>query len=181
MKYTQQVFDRLSRGGFISSDSIEENTRNIFVDIDDHKEEYANYFAGIGFKLEEGNGYFYFSRNESRTALIDKLRKFGHWIDVLDFLKAWDPALGPGYTFLMADLLVKIDSDIELREKSKSLYDNKVRNTEICERLVDELLRQGFIELLDDVAQRYRITSAYRYLEDMVELISVNEEDEIPE
>lgn len=180
MKYIQQIFDRLSRGGFISSDSVDETTRNIFIDLEDYKEEYSGYFKKIGFILEEGNGYFYFSRKESRTSLADKLKKFGHWIDVLDFLKAWETALGPGFSFIMADLLVKIDSDIELREKAKSLYESKVRNDEICERLVDELSRQGFIELIDDVAQRYQVTSAYRYLEDMVELIAFNEEDETP-
>lgn len=181
MKYIQQVFDRLSRGGFISSDSVDEGTRIIFIDLEDHLEEYSGYFSHIGFILEEGNGYFYFSRKESKTALADKLKRFGHWIDVLDFLKAWEPSLGPGFTFIYADLMVKMDSDIELREKAKSLYENKVRNDEICERLMDELSRQGFIEMLDEVTQRYQVTSAYRYLEDMVELIDFNDEDEIPE
>lgn len=181
MKYVQQVFDRLSRGGFISSDSVDESIRSIFLDLDDHKEEYSEYFAQIGFILEEGNGYFYFSRKESKTALVDKLKRFGHWIDILDFLKAWEPALGPGFTFIQADLMVKMDSDIELREKAKSLYENKVRNDEICERLVEELSRQCFIELLDDVTQRYQVATAYRYLEDMVELIAFNEEDETTE
>lgn len=178
MKYIQQVFDRLSRGGFISSDSVDESARNIFLDIEDHKNDYSGYFEQIGFILEEGTGFFYFSRRESKTALVDKLKRFGHWIDILDFLKAWEPALGPGFTFIHADLMIKIDSDIELREKAKSLYENKVKNDEICDRLMEELSRQGFIEQLDDVAQRYQVTAAYRYLEDMVELIAFNEEDE---
>ncbi|MDE5658047.1 MAG: hypothetical protein K2J66_04595 [Muribaculaceae bacterium] len=178
MKYIQQVFDRLSRGGFISSDSVDESTRNIFIDLEDHKDDYSGYFEQIGFILEEGIGYFYFSRKDSKTALVDKLKRFGHWIDILDFISAWEPALGPGFSFIHADLMVKMDSDIELREKAKSLYENKVRNDEICERLMEELSRQGFIEQLDDVSQRYQVTSAYRYLEDMVELIAFNEEDE---
>ena len=178
MKYVQQVFDRLSRGGFISSDSVDESTRNIFLDIEDYDDDYSEYFEQIGFILEEGSGYFYFSRRESEPALVDKLKRFGHWIDILDFLKAWEPALGPGFTFIHADLMIKIDSDIELREKAKSLYENKVKNDEICDRLMEELSRQGFIEQLDDVAQRYQVTAAYRYLEDMVELIAFNEEDE---
>ena len=178
MKYVQQVFDRLSRGGFIYSDSVDESTRNIFLDIEDHQDDYSEYFEQIGFILEEGTGFFYFSRRESKTALVDKLKRFGHWIDILDFLKAWEPALGPGFTFIHADLMIKIDSDIELREKAKSLYENKVKNDEICDRLMEELSRQGFIEQLDDVAQRYQVTAAYRYLEDMVELIAFNEEDE---
>lgn len=178
MKYVQQVFDKLSRGGFISSDSADEEIRRIFIDLEDHKEEYSAYFAKIGFILEEGNGYFYFSRKEPKTVLTDKLKKFGYWIDILDFLKAWESTLGPGFTFIQADLLVRMDSDIELREKAKTLYENKVRNDEICSHLLEGLLRQGFIELLDDAAQRYQVTSAYRYLEDMVELIAFNDEDE---
>jgi len=66
MKYIQRVFERLSRGGFISSDSVDEDTRNIFLDLDEYREEYSAYFAQIGFILEEGNGYFYFSRKVYR-------------------------------------------------------------------------------------------------------------------
>ncbi len=56
MKYVQQVFERLSRGKFISSDSVSEETRNIFIDMENCREEYADYFAKIGYILEEGNG-----------------------------------------------------------------------------------------------------------------------------
>lgn len=181
MRYVQQVFERLSRGGFIAADSVDELTRRIYVDLDDRKEEYADYFSRIGFILEEGKQYFYFSRKESRTSLADKLRRLGHWVDVLDFLKAWEPAFGPGFTFMTADLVIKIDSDIELREKAATLYDNKVRHDEIAERLAEEMTRQGFIELVDNVTQRHCVTSAYRYLEDLVELIAIDNEDEISE
>lgn len=181
MKYIQQVFDRLSRGGFIPADSVDESIRRIYIDLDDNREDYADYFSKIGFILEEGKQYFYFSRRESKTVLIDKLKKMGHWIDVLDFLKAWEPAFGPGFAFLMSELIVKIDSDIELRDKAKILYDNRTRHDEIAMRLVEELSRQGFVELLDNVTQRYSVTSAYRYLEDLVQLIAFEEEDEISE
>ncbi len=179
MKYEQQVFDRLSKGGFISSDSVDPTMRRIFLDLDDCRDEYADYFARIGFILEEGNQYYYFSRKESKSSVADKLKKFGHWVDVLDFLKAWEPSFGPGFAFMTADLIVKIDSDIELRDKASSLYDNKARHDEIAERLVEELSRQGFIEITDDVSRRYKVTAAYRYLEDMVNLIAFNDDDEI--
>ena len=68
MKYEQQVFDRLSKGGFISSDSMDEATRRMFLDIDDCRVEYSDYFSRIGFILEEGNQYYYFSRKESLIA-----------------------------------------------------------------------------------------------------------------
>lgn len=179
MKYVQQVFDRLSRGGFISADSIDPGVRRIAVDLDEHSEDYADYFRKIGFILEEGDRYFYFSRKESKTSLADKLRRLGHWVDVLDFLKAWEPSLGPGYEFIAADVVVKMDSEIDLRDKAAMLYDGKTRHDEIAERLIDDLMKQGFIELIDDVTRRYRVVAAYRYLEDMVQLIAIDDEDEI--
>ena len=179
MKYEQQVFDRLSKGVFIYSDSVDETTRRVFLDLDNCRDEYADYFSRIGFILEEGNQYYYFSRKESKSSIADKLKKFSHWIDVIDFLKAWEPSLGPGFTFMTADLVVKIDSDIELRDKASTLYDNKSRHDEIAERLVEDLSKQGFIEITDDVARRYKVTPAYRYLEDMVNLIAFNDDDEI--
>lgn len=181
MKYTQQIFDRLSRGRFYSSDSVNSNDRNIYNDLGDNKEQYAEYFSRIGFTLEEGEGYYYFSRKETKYSLADKLKKLGHWIDILDFFKAWEPSSGPGREFSISELAGRIDSDIELREKAKVLYDNKVRNIEICQKLTEELLAHGFIELVDDAVELYQITSAFRYLEDIVKLIEINEEDEIPE
>lgn len=178
MRYVQQVFDRLSKGGFIYSDSVDETTRRIYFDIDDCRDEYADYFSRIGFILEEGDQYYYFSRKESKNSITDRLKKFGHWVDVLDFLKAFDPSFGPGYTFMTADIIVGSDSDIELRDKAACLYDNRARHDEIAERLVEELSRQGFIEIIDDVARRYKVTAAYRYLEDMVSLIAFNDNDD---
>ena len=99
MKYVKETFERLSRGGFISSDSSQERDKHIFMDIEDHLTDYQQYFAQIGFMLEQGNGYFYFSRKENKVQVVDKLQRFGHWIDILDFLKAWEPAFGPGFTF----------------------------------------------------------------------------------
>lgn len=179
MKYEQQVFDRLSKGGFISSDSADATIRRIYLDIDDCRDEYADYFSRIGFMLEEGNQYYYFSRKESKSAMAEKLKKFGHWVDVLDFLKAWEPSFGPGFTFMTADIIIQMDNDIDLREKASTLYDNRARHDEIAERLIEELSRQGFIEMVDDVARRYKVAAAYRYLEEMVNLIAFDDDDEI--
>ncbi len=175
-KYIKQVFDRLSRGGFIASDSSE--TKHVFVDVEDNYDEYKTYFEQIGFNLEQGNGYFYFSRKEQKVLLEEKLNKFAHWVDVLDFLKAWEPAFGPGFTFNKAQLTVKIDSNIDLKDKSKSLYERKDNYEDIVERLTDELLRQGFIELIDAESGYFKVLNSYLYVEQIVNLITIDESDE---
>ena len=36
MKYIKQIFERLSRGGFIYSDSTQEEMKRLFIDLEDN-------------------------------------------------------------------------------------------------------------------------------------------------
>ena len=47
MKYTSEVFQRLSRGQFISGNSVDAETRTIYSDIEDNQKEYEDYFRQI--------------------------------------------------------------------------------------------------------------------------------------
>ena len=46
------------------------------------------------------------------------------------------------------------------------------------DQLVEDLLKAGFIELENEFEQRYRVTSAFHFLEDLVEMLTITEEDE---
>ena len=59
---TQRIYERLSRGEFLSVDSTDSSIRHLYEDIEENVEDYADYFKEIGLQLESGNGYFYFSR-----------------------------------------------------------------------------------------------------------------------
>lgn len=184
MKYVKQIFERLSRGGFISSDSTQEEVKRLFQDIEDNQTAYYKYFEDLGFLLEEGNGYFYFSRQEPKSQLVDKLVRLGHWIDILDFLKAWDPVFGPGFTFTKAALTIKIEADIDLQHKVSGLYEKKDIVPNIVDKLVEEMQKAGFIEPIDkneEKTEKFRVVAAYGYLEDLVSLITLDDNDEIPE
>lgn len=60
--HTAAIFDYLQKGQFISSNSTNEDIRNLYDMIDDDFEALSVYFAQIGYTLERGNEYFYFSR-----------------------------------------------------------------------------------------------------------------------
>lgn len=44
MKYTTEIFETLSRGKFISSNSLDKAQRNWYDDIDDNYQEYFDFF-----------------------------------------------------------------------------------------------------------------------------------------
>ena len=51
MKHTKEIFQRLSRGQFISCNSVDSNIRALYNDIEDNQQEYTDYFNQIDFKL----------------------------------------------------------------------------------------------------------------------------------
>ena len=59
---TQRIYERLSRGEFLSVDSTEASIRHLYEDIEENFDDYADFFKEIGLQLESGNGYFYLDR-----------------------------------------------------------------------------------------------------------------------
>jgi hypothetical protein len=181
LHFIKEVYETLRRGAFLSADSTDAHRRNIYKHVEENLDEYRIYFEQIGFILEEGNGYFYFSRKDSSQILRNKLNAFGHWIDVLDLLKAWDPTFCPGTEFLPADLERQLSGDLELKEKAPKLYPTASKPRDIVDKLIKELTDQGYIELLNEVDERYKVVAAYQYLEDMVNLLTIETDDQTTE
>lgn len=46
---TQKIYERLSRGEFLSVDSADASTRHLYEDIEENYEDYADYFKEIAF------------------------------------------------------------------------------------------------------------------------------------
>lgn len=177
---TQKIFERLVKGGFIMVDSSE--TKDLYLEIEENLEEYVTYFEEIGYKIESGDGYFYFSRiGESKQTIEQKLRAFGKWVDYLDYLKAYDMTFSVGYQFRKASILERISLDVELRDKTKRLFPKEKNNEESVRVLIEELKDMNFIECVNETDETYKVTSAIRYAEDLVNMLTIYNEDEIPE
>ena len=106
MKNTKEIFQRLARGQFISSNSVDRDIRALYEDIEENRQEYSDYFDQIDFKLMAGAGYFYFSRNEARQTIENKLQALFKWIDYIDFLKTFDTTFGAGTQFGISQMAV---------------------------------------------------------------------------
>ena len=181
---TQRIYERLSRGEFLSVDSIDSSIRHLYGDIEENVEDYTDYFREIGLQLDSGNGYFYFSRiGENRQTMEQKLESFSKWLDYLDFLKCYDQSFTAGYQFRKSHLTEQISLDIELREKANHLFKKYGvgSNIEIVTKLLQEMQSMGFAECVSEQDETYKITSAFRYVEELVDIIQIANEDEVPE
>ena len=181
---TLKIYDMLSRGGFIAADSLDSTTRHLFDDIEENYEDYADYYREIGLRLEAGNGYYFFSRiNEGKQIIEQKLDSFSKWLDYLDFLKCYDQTFTAGFQFRKSHIIEQISVDLELKEKAGRLFEkyDSSSNQDIVTKLIQEMMTIGFAECINETDETYKVTSAFRYAEELVNMIQIANEDEIPE
>ena len=183
MKYTSEVFQRLSKGQFLSSNSIDANTRAIYNDVEENQQEYEDYFSQIDFQLSSGDGFYYFSRKESKVNIENKLQSLFSWIDYLDFLKTYDTAFDAGTQFSLVQMEVKLSTIPGLKEKLSQMFSDKTSNRQKLEALADTLENKGFAELVNEVDGTYQVTNAFHYIEQIILCINIDEnmKDEIPQ
>ena len=190
-RQTGEIFDILSSGQFICSNSADSRITKLHEVIDnaDKYDLLYDYFSAIGFILEKGDEFYYFSRkNESKADLERKLEAACRWIDVLDFFKTFDNAFGSGYSFAANDIAVKIKIDAVLKSKADNLrnvfkLDDKMPYDEVIEKIVDNLCKDGYAEVENEILKTHKILSSFKYLEELVMNINIPEEvqNEIPE
>ena len=190
-RQTGEIFEILSSGHFICSNSADVRISKLYDIIDDNEkyELLYDYFSAIGFLLEKGDEFYYFSRkNESKGDLERKLETACKWIDVLDFFKTFDNAFVSGYSFTTQEIVVQIKVDAVLKSKADGLrkvfkLDEKTPYNEVITKVTDSLCKDGFAEIENEILKSYKILSSFKYLEELVTNINIPEEvqNEIPE
>jgi len=188
-KQTDEIFDILSSGQFICSNSTNNRTIKLYETIDDEYENLYEYFSAIGFILEKGDEFYYFSRkNESKVDLERKLETACKWIDILDFFETCNSAFVPGYSFTIHEIAVKIKVDAVLKNKVDGLrkvlkLDDRTPYDEIIGKVVENLCKEGFIDIENEISKTYKVLTSFKYLKELVMNINIPEEvqNEIPE
>lgn len=187
-KQTADIFDILSKGQFICSNSTDEAIRKLYSAIEEEENfDYLHeYFLSIQFILEKGDEYYYFSREENKVDVERKIEQAFKWIDILDFLKTFDNAFGSGYRFAPSSILVKLNMDAALKTKLEALKKysgGKEKHVEIIEKILEILEKDKFIEIENRITHQYKVLASFNYLEQLIMTINISEDtiNEIPE
>lgn len=176
MRYTNDIFDTLSKGRFISSNSLDKAQRNWYDDIDENFQEYHDFFIQIGYTLEGGNGYWFFTRQMSKVDIESKVRSLMKWIDYLAFLKSFNSIFGSGFTFTKADILIQLSCNVELKNMAAKIFSGKSGNEDKMDALIGELQKEGFIEIENEIEGRFKVLNSFNYIEEIVQRIDITEE-----
>lgn len=184
---TAEIFKLLSKGQFINSNSANKTISDLYKVMEDEQnfENLYEYFRNIHFTLEKGDEYFYFSRPESKVDLETKIEAAFRWIDIVDFLKTYDNAFGSGYRFTPSDILVRINSDVELETKLNGLkkHTDEETHADILDKILKKLSDDTFIELENEITHQYKVLASFKYLEQLILTINIPDDirNEIPQ
>jgi hypothetical protein len=179
IKYTADIFDILSKGKFICSNSTEDAGRRLYTAVDENFDDLYHYFIAIGFVLERGDEYFYFSRNEVKATLESKIEQAYRWIDVVDFFTAFNSSFAPGFLFTPADILVQVKMDASLKDKleiMKRLTGDGSYQDRITTLIEKQLCNPGFAELQNELTNQYKVLASFNYVKQLIVSIQIQEE-----
>ena len=190
-RQTGEIFELLSKGQFICSNSADVRICKLFDIIDNGEtyEELSDYYSLINFILEKGDEFYYFSRkDESKADLERKLETACRWIDIVDFFKAFDNSFASGYSFSPSEITVKISIDAVLKSKADGVrstlkLDEKTPYHEIVIKIIESLCKDGYAEIENEILKSYKVLSSFKYLEELINNINIPDEvqHEIPE
>ncbi|MDP2336629.1 MAG: hypothetical protein Q8N05_09295 [Bacteroidota bacterium] len=190
-RQTGEIFELLSKGQFICSNSSDSRISKLCEILDDPEnfETLYEYFYSINFILQKGDEYYHFSRkDESKADLERKLEAACKWIDIIDFFKTFDNAFASGYSFSPAKIAVEISVQAVLKNKADGLkgilkMDEKTPYHEVANKIVESLCKDGFAEIENEILKSYKVLSSFKYLEELIDNINIPEEvqHEIPE
>jgi len=178
-KYTAGIFDILSKGKFICSNSVDDTNRRLYNVVEENFDDLYSYFIAIGFILEKGDEYFYFSRNEMKAQLESKIEQAYRWIDVVDFFMAFNSSFAPGFRFTASDVAQQVKVDASLKDKLEIMkritgegrYDERISN--LVEK---QLVSPGFAELENELTNEYKVLASFNYIKQLIVSIQIQEE-----
>lgn len=181
-KQTAAIFDHLSNGHFVNSNSINQVQRELYTVLEgqENLEILSNYFKHIGFQLETGDGYFYFSREEDRAGMERKINAAFQWIDILDFFTTFHNGFAPGLRFYTTEIVEQVRVNGLLRTKLQDMNTRSASpsSKEQIDSLLKKMEREGFIEKVDEFDDAWKVTAALHYLQQLIMAIELSEGDD---
>ena len=169
-RQTAEIFARLSRGHFISANSSDPEQADCYGVISQHEATLRDYFAPLGFTLEQGPGYYYLGREEPRSTVEDKIERLARLIERVSWLKHYQASLGPGQRLSIPALLEALSQrpDLQRRLRKLPLKGSHHSDQERLLALLRSFERESFAEQIQDQPPTFRVLASFHYLEALI-------------
>lgn len=176
----KEIWEKLSKGKFICTDSVDLHQRELYKTIYDNEDELRTFFGEIGYNLTHGREYYIFSREVSSENLDASSATVKKYVVIYDILKAFNPEFCQGTTFTKSNFLESAATYPDLKAKIQD-FSRRDNYKDIVTNIIGILKTDGIIEKDNNSdIESYIVTSAYNYLEDLFKTTIIYNEEEEP-
>ncbi len=177
--HTKEIFERLSRGNFISQNSPVLLEKRLFEICEENSDVLEAYFRPIGFDLDYGPGYYYFSKELQENQIETKLENILHLLDYIEMFLQHDEYFAVGWRGSPIALAEAATYNIVIKERIEKIRGLSGSNLfKKCEDIFKKMEKDGYMALEDEYEKRYVVLTSYAYLVDFfkgVEEVGRNE------
>jgi hypothetical protein len=166
-RQTREIFERLSRGKFICQNSPDRLERRMFEICEENSETLKAYFKPIGFDLQYGPGYYYFSKELQDSQVEAKLEHILQLLDYIEIFYQYDEYFNVNWRGSPIDLAKAATDNIAIKDRIEKIQGIGGKDIfQKCEEIFKKMERDGFMALEDPYEKRYVVLTSYNYLID---------------
>ena len=173
-----RLFVRLCRGtNRLLSQNGPDDDADLYRQVEepDMEEACRTFFAVLGFRLQKGDGCYYFTADDEPQANLEsKLEKMIRLVRLLDFLSTHIEHFGEGVIFSAATLAAKCHGDAKAERFLQESGKDAIFSERIA-KLLQSLVSQGYLSEYDPARQEYRVLSAIHYLYEFTDRIQIHD------
>lgn len=178
-RYTKEIFERLSKGNFICQNSPEVFEKRLFDICEQNVDVLKSYFIPIGFELNYGSGFFYFSKELQENQVEAKLDNILHLLDYIEMFLQFDEYFNVGWRGSPISLAEAATDNIVIKERIEKIHGLSGNNLfKRCEDIFLKMKKDGYMALEDEYEKRYVVLTSYEYLVDFFKNVKEVEHNE---
>ena len=171
-KNVRPIFEKLSQGYFLSESSISVENKKLYRICNDNYDELYDYFKLVGFELNKGENYFYFSKDFSNNEhkipekyFNKKMADIFELLELLAFMITFDNDFKIASRVSLNELVVAVEKNIALETNLKSLKSHhKETIKESCESILKAFVNAGMMEVVDSYTESYKVLESLDYI-----------------
>ena len=170
-----KVFEVLVKGKFICESSPDRKIKTLYAICEKNEIYLADYFINLGYILEKGDGYFFFSKDEepSSSYYDSKIKNFLTMIPLVEFMLVYDNSFGVRRDISIKQMALTLEKKMDLKDRLEKMnrHRRKLSDIEACESIIKEFVKMGYVEVLDEYRGIYKVVDSYSYLESFIDSI----------
>lgn len=169
---TKEIFETLRLGAFLTANDPERSRRKLYRVCDENAEVLAAYFKPLGYDLNRGKGYFFFSKEFQRTQFEKKVAKILEMIDLIALMMDYDSDFGVGWRGRPGALAESAEDNIVLKERIGRLSGIKGDTVPAkCKSVFEKMRDNGYMGIENEESETYLVLDSYDYIRTFIESI----------